>query len=84
MKPMKLPKEDKEALVDDLQEYLEMDHDIQLGRLAAEQLIEFMIGQLRTPIYNQAIEDAGKTLLERMASLEDDLYAMKLAKPKRR
>jgi uncharacterized protein (DUF2164 family) len=80
MKPLKLAKEEKELLIEDLQGYLELDHNIELGRLATEQLIDYMLQQLVAPIYNQAIEDAGKTLMERMSSLEEDLYAMKMTK----
>ncbi|NOU74141.1 DUF2164 family protein [Paenibacillus sp. LMG 31458] len=80
MKPLKLAKEEKELLIEDLQGHLELDHNIELGRLATEQLIDYMLQQLAAPIYNQAIEDAGKTLMERMSSLEEDLYAMKMTK----
>ncbi|MFC5452963.1 DUF2164 domain-containing protein [Paenibacillus aestuarii] len=84
MKPLKLPKEEKELLIDDLQGHLELEHDITLGRLATEQLVDFMLQQLAAPIYNQAVEDARAVLMERMASLEDDLYALKRSKPGRR
>ncbi len=80
MKPLKLAKEEKELLIEDLQGHLELDHNVELGRLATEQLIDYMLQQLAAPIYNQAIEDAGKTLMERMSSLEEDLYAMKMSK----
>ncbi|SDN74098.1 Uncharacterized conserved protein, DUF2164 family [Paenibacillus sp. yr247] len=84
MKPLKLPREEKELLIDDLQGHLDMDHGITLGRLATEQLIDYMFQQLTAPIYNQAIEDASRTMMERMGSLEDDLYAMKITKITRR
>ncbi|NOV03009.1 DUF2164 domain-containing protein [Paenibacillus planticolens] len=84
MKPLKLPKEEKEALIHDLQEYMEADHGVTMGGLAAEQLIDFMIGQLAAPIYNQAIEDASKTAMDRMSALEEDLYAMKISRKTRR
>lgn len=84
MKPLKLPKEEKETLIIDLQEHMEADHGVTMGNLAAEQLIDYMIGQLTAPIYNQAIEDASKTMMERMSALEDDLYAMKISKKSRR
>lgn len=84
MKPLKLPREEKEQFIDDLQGFLEKDHSITLGRLGTEQIIDYMIQQLTAPIYNKAIEDAGKTLMERMSSLEDDLYAMKITKTSRK
>lgn len=84
MKPFKIPKEEKEALISDLQAQLDADHGIEMGNLAAEQLIDYMIGQLSAPIYNQAVEDASKLLMERMGALEDDLYALKIMKKSRR
>ncbi|MCY9662100.1 DUF2164 domain-containing protein [Paenibacillus chondroitinus] len=84
MKPLKLPKEEKNILISDLQEHMENDHGVTMGNLAAEQLLDYMIQQLAAPIYNQAIEDAGKTLMDRMSVLEEDLYAMKISKKTRR
>lgn len=84
MKPLKLPKEEKDTLISDLQEHMETDHGVTMGNLAAEQLLDYMLQQLSAPIYNQAIEDASKTLMDRMSVLEDDLYAMKISKKTRR
>ncbi|MDD9267989.1 DUF2164 family protein [Paenibacillus sp. GCM10023248] len=84
MKPFKIPKEEKEALISDLQGQLENDHGIEMGNLAVEQLIDYMAQQLYAPIYNQAVEDAGKLLMERMGAMEDDLYAMKIMRKSRR
>lgn len=84
MKPLKLPKEEKDVLISDLQEHMEADHGVTMGNLAAEQLLDYMLQQLAAPIYNQAIEDASKTLMDRMSVLEDDLYAMKISKKTRR
>ncbi|BFT71787.1 DUF2164 domain-containing protein [Paenibacillus sp. P36] len=84
MKPLKLPKEEKDTLISDLQEHMENDYGVTMGNLATEQLLDYMIQQLAAPIYNQAIEDASKTLMDRMSVLEDDLYAMKISKKTRR
>jgi uncharacterized protein (DUF2164 family) len=84
LKPLKLPKEEKDTLISDLQEHMEADYGVTMGNLAAEQLLDYMLQQLSAPIYNQAIEDASKTLMDRMSVLEDDLYAMKISKKTRR
>ncbi|MGG1517290.1 DUF2164 domain-containing protein [Paenibacillus oryzisoli] len=84
MKPIKLPKEEKQTLIDDLQAHLELEHGVTLGQLATEQLVDYMINQLKEPIYNQAIEDACRTVSDRMAVLEEDLYALKVSKRARR
>lgn len=84
MKVLKLPKEEKDALISDLQEHLDVELGVTVGQIAAEQLIDYMIQQLTAPIYNQAIEDALKGVRDRMTVLEDDLYAMKVTKLTRR
>ncbi|OCT14446.1 hypothetical protein A8709_26945 [Paenibacillus pectinilyticus] len=84
MKVLKLPKDEKDALISDLQEHLDMELGVTVGQIAAEQLLDYMLQQLTGPIYNQAIEDALKGVRDRMNVLEDDLYAMKVTKLTRR
>ncbi|MBB6673279.1 DUF2164 domain-containing protein [Cohnella nanjingensis] len=74
--PLKLPKEHKDRIVDRVQSYFETERSEEFGRLAAEQLLDFMIGELAAPIYNQAIGDARQSLLLKMSELEDELYAV--------
>ncbi|MCC3374835.1 DUF2164 domain-containing protein [Cohnella sp. REN36] len=83
--PLKLPKERKEQIVDQVQAFFETERGEEIGRLAAEQLIDLMIGALGPAIYNQAIGDARQTLQLKMAALEDELYALErpLADPRR-
>lgn len=80
MKVLKLPKDEKDALISDLQEHLDVELGVTVGQIASEQLIDYMLQQLTAPIYNLAIEDAIKSVRERMSVLEDDLYAMKITK----
>ncbi|NQX58497.1 DUF2164 domain-containing protein [Paenibacillus qinlingensis] len=84
MKVLKLPKDEKDTLISDLQEHLDVELGVTIGQIAAEQLIDYMLQQLTAPIYNLAIEDALKGVRDRMAVLEDDLYAMKVTKLTRR
>ncbi|WP_337098491.1 DUF2164 domain-containing protein [Paenibacillus sp. YIM B09110] len=76
MMGMKLTKENKQQLVNELQGYFELERSEEIGTLAAEQLLDFMIEQLGPFLYNHAMSDARKTVLERMQSLEDELYAL--------
>lgn len=73
---MKLPKEQKEQLVENIQQFFELERSETIGSIAAEQLLDFMIKEIGPHIYNHAINDARKTVLERMQSLEDELYAL--------
>ncbi|WP_169083405.1 DUF2164 domain-containing protein [Paenibacillus sp. PL91] len=73
---MKLPKEQKEQLTGRIQQYFELERSETLGSIAAEQLLEFMIQEIGPHLYNHAINDARKAVLERMQTLEDELYAL--------
>ncbi|NEW06612.1 DUF2164 domain-containing protein [Paenibacillus sp. SYP-B3998] len=84
MIPLKLPKDEKEMMIEDLQSHLEMDHNLTLGRLAIEQMIDYMLQQLAVPIYNQALDEVRKTVVEKMVSLEEDIYALQKSKSSRR
>lgn len=73
---MKLPKEQKEQLTASIQQYFELERSEAIGSIAAEQLLDFMIQEIGPHVYNHAIQDARKAVLERMQSLEDELYAL--------
>ncbi|GCL70605.1 hypothetical protein PN4B1_05070 [Paenibacillus naphthalenovorans] len=76
MIPLKISKEQKEQMVWRVQQYFEKERTESIGNLEAEQLIDFMIGLVGPPVYNHAIGDARRTLLERMSALEDELYSL--------
>lgn len=76
MMKLKLPREDKQALVEKVQQYFELERSETIGSIAAEQLLDMMINELGPHVYNQAIQDARKTVVERMQSIEDELYAL--------
>lgn len=73
---VKLPKEAKEMLVERVREYYENERSEEIGHLAAESILDFMLKELTPYVYNQAIFDARRVVGERMSSLEDDLYAL--------
>lgn len=73
---IRLPKEAKEFIVDDIIRYFEQERGETLGSLAAEQILDFMISAVGPAVYNQAITDARALLAERMQNLDDDLYAL--------
>ncbi len=76
MLSIKLPKEQKEEIVQSVQAYFEEERSESIGQLAAEQLIDFMIGELGPYIYNNAIEDARMMITGKMAQIDDELYAL--------
>ncbi len=73
---MKLTKEQREALVSEIQYYYEVERSETMGELAATDILEFMLKTIGPHVYNQALEDARKMLNDRFAAVEDELYAM--------
>lgn len=76
MTGFKLPRERREALVTALQQYFLEERGEQIGSIAAEGLLEFFIRSAGPSIYNEALRDARKVVMERMAAVEDELYTL--------
>jgi uncharacterized protein (DUF2164 family) len=74
-------KEIREQMIKEIRRYAETTLDVELGNLAADQLLEFFEEILTPSIYNQALLDAKKRVQEGWLRIEDDLYT--LEKPKR-
>lgn len=76
MIPLKIQREKKEQVISSLQEYAYNQLDIEMGNLAAEQLLDWVTGEMGSFIYNQALKDARKLIEERLLTLEDDFYSL--------
>ena len=76
MKPMKFPKEQRELLIGQIQEYFEKERGETLGHLAADSMLEFFMSNLSPYIYNHALDDCRQLVTQRMVSLEEDIYAL--------
>lgn len=77
----KIPREQKETLVDTIQSYFEIEMSEKIGKLAATNLLEFMIQQLGPIIYNQAIGDARTLVMQQMERVEEEIYALEQPLP---
>jgi uncharacterized protein (DUF2164 family) len=75
---LKMPKEQKTQIVSLVQQYFREERDEEISDLAAEFLIDFMAKQISPFIYNQAINDVQAIVSQKMASLEDDIYALQM------
>ncbi|MBM7564724.1 DUF2164 domain-containing protein [Paenibacillus sacheonensis] len=73
---LKLPREEKENLIQSVQAYFEEERSESIGSIGAEALIDFMLKELGPYAYNQALADARKAIQDRAAQLEDDLYGL--------
>ncbi|MFC5702269.1 DUF2164 domain-containing protein [Cohnella faecalis] len=73
---VKLPKEQKKALVSSIVQYFEEERSETIGELAAEQMLDFMLRELSPYVYNKAIEDARELVLRKSSEVEDELYSL--------
>lgn len=71
---IQLTDERRERMLRSIKEYFAEALDQELGDLAAERLLEFFVKELGAPVYNQAIQDARKFLLEKLDDLEGEFY----------
>lgn len=78
---MKFPREHKLLVISHIQHYFLEQRGEELGNLAAENLLDFMLKEIAPYIYNLAIEDARGVAAQRMISLEEDLYALEKPTP---
>ncbi|WP_068776234.1 DUF2164 domain-containing protein [Paenibacillus sp. FJAT-26967] len=80
-RPSRLPTEIKQQMKSDIQFFFEKERGETIGDLAADGVLEFVISKLSPHFYNEGIKDARATMMERMASLEEDLYALEKPLP---
>ncbi|PYE50748.1 DUF2164 domain-containing protein [Paenibacillus barcinonensis] len=85
MNALKLTKEQQAEAIRTIQSYFEEERGEELGALAASGVLDLFMTQLAPYIYNQALSDARTTVNQRMASMEEDLFALerKLPRPPR-
>ncbi|ERI09762.1 DUF2164 domain-containing protein [Aneurinibacillus aneurinilyticus] len=72
----KLPREQKLQIASNVQQYFKTELSEEIGQLAAEHLIDFMLKELSPYIYNKAIQDARSIVEQQMVSIEEELYAL--------
>lgn len=68
-----MPREEKNLLVRDIQDYLQGELDEPIGNLAAEGILDFVLKRVTPYVYNQAVADARKTLQQQMLRADDEL-----------
>ena len=71
---IELDKERKQRMVRAIQTYFLEKLDQEIGQLAAELLLEFLVKQVGPTIYNQAVKDAQAFLQDKLMDLDGVLY----------
>ena len=74
--PIKIPREQKEEMIRELQAYFLDEREEEIGNLAAEQIVDYMIKLLGPHLYNQAIADVRTMITQKMDQIDDELYAL--------
>ncbi|GGF87043.1 hypothetical protein GCM10010912_35370 [Paenibacillus albidus] len=82
MKVVKLPKEQRDMMVENIRGYFEDERGETIGHLAADNLLEFFLQELGPAVYNAALADCRTLVGQRLQSLEDDMYALEWKKRK--
>ena len=74
--PLKLTKEQKNEAIRLLQQYLLDEHELELGDLGAELLLEF-VAKITGPIaYNEAVNDARAIAANRAETIQEELLGL--------
>jgi len=66
IKPPVISPERKQILIHEIIDYFATEKDIQIGIIAAEEILNFFLIMLNKEIYNQAIEDTQKVVRQGM------------------
>ncbi|MDF2606313.1 MAG: hypothetical protein K0S34_503 [Bacillales bacterium] len=69
MNKITFSKEEKQQIIGKIQEFFLNERDEQLGDLAAEIVLDFIIKEIGPKLYNQGVNDSHQYLLERVDDL---------------
>ena len=76
MNVVKIPKEDREQLIQGIQGYFMDERGEEIGELAAGFMLDFFLKETGPYLYNQGVMDAKKLLQEKVLNMEEDLDAL--------
>ncbi|MFD2923239.1 DUF2164 domain-containing protein [Halobacillus naozhouensis] len=71
-----LNKEQKEYVIERIKEYFELERGEELGDLAADQLLHFMIQEIGPILYNQGVKDSRQMVDQKVLNLDEDLRSL--------
>ncbi|MYL35045.1 DUF2164 family protein [Pontibacillus yanchengensis] len=71
-----LTKEEKQQVIDYIQNYFELERGEEIGNLGADQFYEFLMKEIGPYIYNKGVKDAKKMLEQKMMNLEEDIASL--------
>ncbi|WP_349409761.1 DUF2164 domain-containing protein [Pseudalkalibacillus sp. SCS-8] len=76
MKVIKISKEDREQLIENIQGYFVDERGEEIGELAAGLLLDFFLSEAGPFVYNQGVQDAKRLMFDKMENMGEDLDAL--------
>jgi uncharacterized protein (DUF2164 family) len=76
MPDLKLDKDTRARLNEQIRQYLSNELDTDIGNMEADFLIDFLSGSLGTSFYNLGLKDAQALIARKMDDINDELYGM--------
>lgn len=76
---LQLDGERREQLVANLQGFYLTEFDEALSAFRAEQLLDFVWGELGPQVYNQAVQDTRAWMLRKLEDLDGEVYEVETA-----
>ena len=71
---IKLLDEKEKKIIESIKLYLEENMDLKIGDLKAGLLLDYILKEIGPIVYNQALEDAQKYMMEKLNELDSSLY----------
>ncbi len=69
---IRLSRDQREVMIRSIRQFLDEELDHEVSRFQAEELLDFFVRELGAPVYNQAIQDARKFMLEKIEDLDEE------------
>ncbi|WP_158555905.1 DUF2164 domain-containing protein [Peribacillus glennii] len=73
---IKFPLDQKAEMLRSIREYISREYDKEIGDLAAENHLEFIMNEIGPYIFNKAIQDAKTVVEDRVMMVDEDLTSL--------
>ncbi|WP_159652827.1 DUF2164 domain-containing protein [Vibrio atypicus] len=74
MSKIEFTSQQKQAMAESLQTYLEEELDVEIGQFDAEFMFDFIVEKLGPTFYNKGLEDAKAIMERKMMDIGDEIY----------
>lgn len=68
--------EERKKMIEEIQYFFQEERDENLGILASEEILDFMLSVIGDSVYNKALDDAQIWFKRNMENMEADFYAI--------